>query len=79
MDPDIACWVRKAFGLRDGHGREVSRNEPLGLKAMHSLMFPEHTHLRDGHHSANIDATVCWFIYKRLLNEADTSKWEASL
>ena len=70
MDPDIACWVRSAAGLRDDGGNEISWRIPIGLKDMLSILAPQHRNLFAGHHSADVDATMCWLICRELTNAA---------
>ena len=70
MDPDIACWVRNSAGLRNDHGHTISWNIPVGLKDMSSILTPQHVELRERHHSADVDATMCWLICRELLRGA---------
>ena len=70
MDPDIACWVRSAAGLRDDGGNEIPWRIPIGLQDMLSILAPQHRNLFAGHHSADVDATMCWLICRELMNAA---------
>ena len=70
MDPDIACWVRGAAGLRDDGGNGISWSIPIGLKDMLSIVAPQHKNLFAGHHSADVDATMCWLICRELVKAA---------
>ena len=67
MDPDVARWVRNSAGLRDDRGNDISWRIPIGLKDMLSILAPQHTTLRKGHHSADVDATMRWLICRGLV------------
>ena len=77
MDPDIARWARNSAGLRDDRGNEISWRVPIGLKDMLSILAPQHMALREGHHSADVDATMCWLICRELLNGAGRPSGQA--
>ena len=70
MDPDVACWVRDGAGLRDKSGRVISWGNPIGLKDLLSLLAPQYNNLHARHHTADVDAKMCWLICQESLRLA---------
>ena len=67
MDPDIACWIRRSIGVLDNQdGQEVSRNVPIRLLDAVRGIVPNQKELCKGHHLADKDATMTWFLCREL-------------
>ena len=74
MDPDIACWIRRSIGVLDNQdGQEVSRNVPIRLLDAVRGIVPNQTELCKGHHSADKDATMAWFLCRELVSRCGTT------
>ena len=60
MDPDVAGWVRRMIGAPGDYV------VPMRLTDAFGGLVGDRKELLQGHHSADNDAAMCWFLCKEL-------------
>ena len=73
MDPDLACWVRKAYEIRDAYGLEIPREIPMRLLELFKSLVRNNGDVTNSYCNAAKDALMCWQVCSKLAAQCEAA------